>query len=393
MSIGKVLKFPTQLDGHEPEFEIDAAKLSLDQLTTFLMIESPKPFTNPKIDKQRYSTIEYKTIGRFYKKIEECILAHFPGPYIPQRPQLLPPDADSGPRPFYSQNSMNTVYYDRGHNPHFASEDGSGELVGVYNSATAIDALHRIVEQGEGSSTKQNALPQHLLKWDEYGKAVPMEVFDDEDGGKKVIFLPGDYEDDITEPAHFAKFLEAYSLGKYYEDKFKNIRGLDEFFSYFVYNQKSNPTQALYDASGNEALALCNKLGSALFTYILLMVETCYYKEDSTQYDIFMYGIHKSMIWLLSGAGNYINKYTYNIGPKEYQGSLTFEHFEFETTTTPKAQILAVFNELGKVDPYWLESNWGENYFPALPDIGLDHSVAPNDPDVPSTPYSKTLNK
>ena len=35
MGIGKVLTFPTQLDGHEPEFPINAGKLSMDQLTTF----------------------------------------------------------------------------------------------------------------------------------------------------------------------------------------------------------------------------------------------------------------------------------------------------------------------------------------------------------------------
>jgi len=395
LGIGKILSFPTQLDGHKPEFEIDAAKLSLKHLTTFLMIESPKPFTDPHAEKLLKATVEYKTIGGFYKKIEDCIKADFPGPYLPQRSQLLPPDtgSEAKPRPYYSQNSANTIHYDRGHNPQFANKDDSGGLVGVYDSATAIDALHKIIEQGEGSSTKQNDLKQHLLEWSHINAdvptAVPMEVVDSEDGGKEVVFWPGDYEDNGNEPAHFAKFLEVYSLGGYYEDKFKDIRGLDEFFSYFVYNQKTNPTQAEYDASGNKALALCNKLGSALFSYILLMIETCYYKDESTQYDLFMYGIHKSMIWLLSGAGNYINKYDYTVGTQEYQGSLTFEHFAFDTTTaSPKSQILDVFTELGQEDPFWLESKWGENYFLALPDVGLDHSIVPNDPVVPTTPYS-----
>ena len=85
----------------------DGEKLSLKQLTTFLMIESPEPFKDPHAEKQLLGTVEYKTIGRFYKMIEKCILADFPGPYLPQRPQLLPPDAESGPRPFYSQNSSN----------------------------------------------------------------------------------------------------------------------------------------------------------------------------------------------------------------------------------------------------------------------------------------------
>ena len=38
MGIGKILSFPTQLDGHIPEFQINAAKLSLNQLTTFMQI-------------------------------------------------------------------------------------------------------------------------------------------------------------------------------------------------------------------------------------------------------------------------------------------------------------------------------------------------------------------
>jgi len=350
LGIGKVLSFPTQLDGHEPEFEIDAAKLSLKQLTIFLMIESPKPFTNPHADKQLQATADYKTIGGLYKMIEKCIADNFPGPYK-QQPQLLPPEPGAGPRPFYSQNSSNTIHYDREHNPQFANTDDSGGLVGVYNSKSAIEALHRIVEQGEGSTTKQNEKREEL--------------------------------------AHFAKFLEAYSLGGYYEDKFKKIDGVDDFFSYFVYDQKKNPTQADYDASGNDALALCNKLGSALFAYILLMVETCYYKEESTQYELFMYGIHKSMIWLLSGAGNYINKYTYSIDNQAYNGSLTFEYYPFEKSyARPKAQILELFSELGKVDSYWLESNWGENYFPSLPDVGIDHSIIEDVPKVPSTPYT-----
>lgn len=388
LGIGKVLSFPTQLDGHEPEFEIDAAKLSLKQLTIFLMIESPKPFTNPHADKQLQATADYKTIGGLYKMIEKCIADNFPGPYK-QQPQLLPPEPGAGPRPFYSQNSSNTIHYDREHNPQFANTDDSGGLVGVYNSKSAIEALHRIVEQGEGSTTKQNEKRQHLLEWGENQMPIPMKVTTDKKNGAKVEFWPGDYEDAGEELAHFAKFLEAYSLGGYYEDKFKKIDGVDDFFSYFVYDQKKNPTQADYDASGNDALALCNKLGSALFAYILLMVETCYYKEESTQYELFMYGIHKSMIWLLSGAGNYINKYTYSIDNQAYNGSLTFEYYPFEKSyARPKAQILELFSELGKVDSYWLESNWGENYFPSLPDVGIDHSIIEDVPKVPSTPYT-----
>ena len=110
--------------------------------------------------KMKMAKVEYKTIGLLYKKIMKCIKTDFPGPYK-KRPQLLPPQPGAGPRPFYSQNSMNTVYYDRDHNPHFINKSDSGELVGVYNADTAIEALHLIVEQGEGSTAGEGHVQHH----------------------------------------------------------------------------------------------------------------------------------------------------------------------------------------------------------------------------------------
>lgn len=380
IGIGKGLSFPTQLDGHIPEFQINAAKLSLNQLTTFLQIESPEPFVDPYAEKQLLKTIDYQTIGRLYEMIIECVKEDFPGPYN-YRPQLLPPDNPERPRPFYSQNSMNTVHYDREHNPQFANGDDSGGLVGVHDARSAIEALERIIDQGEGRSKYK----QHTLIWGENKMPVPMDIIDG-----KAVFWEGDYDDAGKEVAHFAKFLEAYTLGGHYQEKFRKIRGLDDFFSYFVYDTDANPSTADYKASGNQVLALCSELGNAVFAYILLMIEACYYKDESTQYDLFMFGIHKSMIWLLSGVGNQINQYTYAKGNQAYKGALTFEPFSFEQSfLRPKAQIMNIVDQLAKADPV----NWGwavksENYFPSLPDVGLDHSIAADMPKVPSTPYN-----
>lgn len=380
MGIGKAIIFPTELDGHIPEFPINAAKLSLKQLTTFLQIESPEPFVDPYADKQLLNTIDYQTIGRLYEMIIACVKKDFPGPYH-HRPQLLPPENPKRPRPFYSQNSMNTVHYDRDHNPQFANGNDSGGLVGVHDAHSAVEALERIVEQGEGKSKDK----QHILIWGPNKMPVPMDVVDG-----KVEFWEGDYDDTGKEVAHFAKFLEAYSLGGHYQQKFRNIQGLDDFFSYFVYDTDANPKTADYIASGNQALALCSQLGNAVFAYILLMIETCYYKDESTQYDLFIYGIHKSMIWLLSGVGNQINQYTYTKGNQAYKGALTFEPFSFEQSfLRPKAQIMSLVDQLAKADPV----NWGwaiksENYFPALPDVGLDYSIVADMPKVPGTPYT-----
>lgn len=380
MGIGKAIIFPTELDGHIPEFPINAAKLSLKQLTTFLQIESPEPFVDPYANKQLLNTIDYQTIGRLYEMIIACVKKDFPGPYH-HRPQLLPPENPKRPRPFYSQNSMNTVHYDRDHNPQFANGNDSGGLVGVHDAHSAVEALERIVEQGEGKSKDK----QHILIWGPNKMPVPMDVVDG-----KVEFWEGDYDDTGKEVAHFAKFLEAYSLGGHYQQKFRNIQGLDDFFSYFVYDTDANPKTADYIASGNQALALCSQLGNAVFAYILLMIETCYYKDESTQYDLFIYGIHKSMIWLLSGVGNQINQYTYTKGNQAYKGALTFEPFSFEQSfLRPKAQIMSLVDQLAKADPV----NWGwaiksENYFPALPDVGLDYSIVADMPKVPGTPYT-----
>ncbi len=404
MAIGKTLTFPAHLAGHTPEFKINTAQLSLDQLTTFLMIESPDAFTDPKAIGLLQAPLDYKTIGGLYQKVIDYANTTEEGEYI-KRPQLLPPNDPKRPRPFYSQNSINTVHYDRSHCPKFANTNDEAGLQDVTNKYTAVEALHRIVEQGEGSTTEQNKKPHHTLEWDSNGMAVPMALIDGEDGGKKGDFKPGDYEDGGEELSHFSKFLELYSLGVHYDDKFKAIGGLDEFYSYFTYNQGSSPTQADYDASGNEALALCSKLGNAVFAYILLLIEACYHKDESTQYDLFMYGVHKSMIWLLSGVGNKINQYTYtsgnqvdsngNItshGTQAFKGALTFEPFAFDRSfARPKAQILEILSELAEVDPYWSagKGGWSENYFPSLPDVGLDHSIVEDMPNTPSTPYTK----
>ncbi|MCV9930381.1 ferritin-like protein [Flavobacterium sp. LS1R49] len=382
MGIGKVLSFPTQLDGHIPEFQIDAAKLSLKQLTTFLQIESPEKFEDPYAEKLLQNTIKYHTIGGLYKMIIKFLEEDFPGPYL-NKPQLLPPDNLSPPRPYYSQNSMNTVHYDREHNPQFANNDASGGLVGVHDTPSAVDALERIVDQGEGRSKDK---PQHILEWGANKMPIPMEVVDG-----KVEFWKGDYDEYEKELAHFAKFLEVYSFGVHYQKKFRNIRGLDDFFSYFVYDTDANPTVADYKASSNAALVLCSELGNAVFAYILLMIETCYHKDESTQYDLFMYGIHKSMIWLLSGVGNQINQYTYTKGNQAYKGALTFEPFLFEKSfLRPKEQIMNLVNKLATADPTnwgWATNSENENYFPSLPDVGLDYSIVTDMPKVPNTPY------
>jgi len=295
------------LDGHEPEFSINAAPLSLAQLATFLRIESPRPFEDPAdaLEKAQ-KVVPYKAIGQLYLNIQQCITDNFPGPY-PAKPLLVSaPKSAARHRPYYSQNSINTVYYDREHAPKFASSSDSGDLIGVTDAPSAIAAINEIMHQGEGN-VKDN---QSVLRFGPNHMPIPLPV---KNGQGQ--FKPGDYDDTPdSELSHFAKFLEAYSLGEHYQQKFAVIGGLNDFFSCFVCKQAPNPKQVDYQVASNVALAACAPLGNAIFTYILLMIEACYSADEDTQFRVFMYGVHKSMIWLLSGIGNGIRNYTYTRG-------------------------------------------------------------------------------
>lgn len=367
VKISSGLSFPTKLDGHEPLFPINLGKLSLQQLKTFLQIESPNPFElkRPMLRK----AVPYKTIGEFYDMIMSYIVNDFKGEFRRDEPQLLPD------QPFYSENSINTVYYDREHRPHFTNADDSGGLNGVFDKGTAIQALEKIVHQGEGHQGG------NLLKLDDNDMPIPLPVVDG-----KVVFKDQDFDDkEREEMAHFDKFMEAYSLGMHYEQKFGEYD--INFFDLFVYNQIDNPK--LSDYAGNEVLALVAELADAMFTYIVLMIETCYSADKSTQFKVFMYGIHKSMIWLLSELGNAINGETFTKNGQTYQGALCFEYFDFsKSTERPKAQMIDLANRLIAASG-GTNSSWGwlltdPAYMNSLPDVGLDHSVTPNVPAIPN---------
>ena len=171
--------------------------------------------------------------------------------------------------------------------------------------------------------------------------------------------------------------MELYSLACYYDEKFNNIEGLDDFFSYFVKPQATNPKTSDYNPKTDTELYQQSQLANAIYTYILLMIETCYHQEVPTQYEVFMMGIHKSMIWLLSQFGWDTNKHTFSKDGNTYNGSVTFEYYPFENdkTKSPKAQIVALAKDLVKTDNSyaWLFND--PEYLLALPDVSLDHKV------------------
>jgi len=261
--------WPACLPGHEPEFPINRDKFSLDQLMTFLKIESPDPLPDPKL---LAAPLPYKTIGLFYLMIIECIQNNELS-YNTHSPQLLPNNG------YYAQNNIDTVYYDKDHKPHFTNAPDSGDLLYVRDRDSAIHALHCIIEQGEGFQG-QGFTP---------------------DGGVDCgIVLPADYDDfDKKELSHFEKFAQIYCHYKTLEDKFNGLGiGKIDISKYFVVNVPLNPSTAHYP----DHIRPVSDFLNGVYTYLFVMVENCYRQAGNTQYEIFMFGVHKSMIFILNSV-------------------------------------------------------------------------------------------
>ena len=351
MTIGKNLTYPTSLFGHPDEFKINRAPFSIDQLISFLKIESPNHFEDAK------------TIGEFYDLVKHYINTNDIDYRLTKDgyPQLVPS------QPYYAQNNIQTMYYDAGHNPVYPNADDSGGMIEVHDNDSALLAVNEIIHQGEGhhGSTKLEFMPN--------GNPKPLPVVDG-----KVIFNPEDYDDpDKMELSHFAKFMELYSLALHYQEKFGAIEGVDDFLSYFVYDQAVNPVTYDYDQSGVATLYQQSQFANAIYTYILLMIETCYYRELPTQFEVFMMGIHKSMIWLLAEFGRDMRSQSYTTASGTYDGSVTFEYYPFEDkpNVSPKQQLLDLAQELVAADSSyeWLFTD--PAYLLSLPDVSLDYKV------------------
>jgi hypothetical protein len=364
MKAGKDLKYPTSLFGNSNEFKINIGPLSINQLIVCIRIERPNGFKiNPITGKP------FDTIRDFYDSIIVSVTDDFAGVYSHNRPQLV------SSQPYYSQNSINTVYYDEGHKPKFPSDADSGRMIEVKRGLptnpiqrdSAVETINEILEQEEG---KINGTQ---LDFDEEGKPTPLMVIDG-----KVKFRAGDYDDqNKNELSHFAKFLELYSLGLHYQKEFASHTELDNFFDYFVYNQAVNPISKDYYPDTDELYQM-SQLTNTIYTYILLMIETGYHRQLPTYYEVFMMGINKSIIWLLSEFGNRMYSSSYFKDDKSHQGGLTFEYYPFENQkdVRPKQQMINLARQLTDTD----SETWGwlltmPQYFLNLPGVGLDHDV------------------
>ncbi|HLL99826.1 MAG TPA: ferritin-like protein [Pyrinomonadaceae bacterium] len=343
-------KYPAVLPGHEPEFPINLAPFSLDQLMTFLKIESPQPLTKGAL---AAAPIPYKTIGQFYDMIKRCITDN-DLPYYPQLPQLVPG------RHYYATNNIDTVYYDKEHKARYMDADDSGDLVYVSDRASACQAIDQIVEQGEGNKDATPLNPDGSVNC-----SKPTDQ---------------DYDDKSDrELSHFEKFAEIYCEYNELAAQFKSY-GLDtDISTYFVLNVPTNPTAANYPAVANQSptgasypngtIQAVAQLISGVSSYLFVMTEACYKSEGNKQYEIFMFGIHKSMIFILNSLCGDINKLTYNMDGQTYIASATFENYPFGLMGSPKAQLLQLYANAVAVYP---AISYLAQRFQDLPDVPLN---------------------
>lgn len=292
-------EWPAYLPGHVPEFPINRAKLSTEQLETFKIIERPKPLTNNS--KQR-GAIPYLTIGLFYQGIENCIKEHYCSQqcYNSERPQLIP---DRG---YYAQNNIDTIYYNKQHKPVYENAADAGGLIHIVDQTSALKALATIVEQGEGAGTGYDDKSEHEL-------------------------------------AHYFKFSQLQQELIDINTEFRGIFGNEmEVNQYFIYNFADNAETQDYPSS----IQAVSNLTNAIYSYLFIMSQACYRADEHTQFEIFMFGIHKSMLWILSSLCGEMTGFKYIAADGlQYTATTTFEEYQFSAASSPKSQIIELFNQ------------------------------------------------
>ena len=300
--------WPTQLPGQRSPFDINRGPLSLAQLETFMHIEEPETDAPAPVGLLA-APLPMTTIGEFYDAIEAALVEYYPYPhsYAPSRPQLIP-----GKR-YYAQNNINTNHYNKVHEPTFANDARSGDLIHVVDLRSARLAIHEIVRQGEGAKDKKRDAPDEL--------------------------------------AHYYKFARLHTEIGEKNREFAQKLGLETYdvLSDFVLPQAVNPLTQDFP----EAVQASSNLTNALYTYLFVMTAACYENGGNRQFEIFMMGIHKTMMWIFGQmCESHMATYQY-IGAdgRSYHAAPTFEDWSFHTESSPKQQIVELWRKAYSYDP------------------------------------------
>ena len=99
------------------------------------------------------------------------------------------------------------------------------------------------------------------------------------------------------------------------------------------------------------------------------MTEGCYKNDGNTQYEIFMFGIHKTMIFILNSLCGNIQSLSYTENGQVFQASATFENYPFGLLSSPKSQLIELFNNAVALYP---TISYLKQRFQDLPDVPLN---------------------
>lgn len=392
--------WPAYLPGHDPEFPINRSKLSLRTMYTFLQIESPfsiKPVEGDP-DVNSFKALNYTTIGEFYYQLERYVCGLSDSDFNTKRPQLVPGKG------FYTPNTVDTIYYDRTHHAKLENAGDSGGLIYVTDSKSAIKAMEEIVEQGEGYSDDPRdpcaAVAEPEPQQQEEDKGL------NPNGTVKCTPVSPDNTDNPqhTEASHYEKFNEIFCEYHVMKNKFAELMGVAPdlnpeymdanlqgyfnpqdckdfdspaeqlFQSFFVADIPTNPTTMDYDT---EAARAVSDFTNAIYSFLYIMTENCYKREGNTQYEIFMFGVHKTMIFILNSICGELTSLTYQKDGKTYSCSPTFEEYEFNTYSSPKSQVVRAYEDAVKLYPGM--SYMGQRVYD-LPDVPMDPYNTPDKP-------------
>ena len=98
------------------------------------------------------------------------------------------------------------------------------------------------------------------------------------------------------------------------------------------------------------------------------MTEGCYQNDGDTQYEIFMFGIHKTMIFILNSLCGDIQGLSYAENGQTFQATATFENYPFGMMSSPKSQLIELYGEAVALYP---TISYLAQRFQDLPDVPL----------------------
>ena len=251
-------------------------------IESFLMIERPQyPDSEPQGN-------NYRTQGQFYQYIIDITKKH---------PEFFPANANATTLDPDDPRIARQLLPGQGYFPHNV---GSGGLVEVKDSDSAIEALTILSEQGEGS-------------------------------------------DDLTEFSHYAKF--------------KMIAEDHDFGPYMLNASGENTTYALYSLPADDPIVLINKAFNASYCYLLKTMDRMYATSDAkAKMNIILSGLYVAMDQLMRPLAQLLVTYPLPNSPGEF-ACPTFVFYPFESDAEAKNELVRLVNKANVASQFKLNAS------------------------------------